>query len=130
MRKHQCQDRLSLNQPPSVGPTAVAPTTAMRWSANPWLRFAGGKAAARIDCATGVMPPPARPWMTRKTSKDCRFHAKPQSRELAVNIAMQTRKKFLRPNISAIQPLAHSTMGLATKKGELTQEVWSLLTAS
>jgi hypothetical protein len=61
------------------------------------------------------MPPPAKPWMTRNTSKDCKFHAKPQSRELAVNNAMQTRKKFLRPNISAIQPLAHRTMELATR---------------
>jgi hypothetical protein len=61
------------------------------------------------------MPPPARPCITRNTSSACRFQAKPHSSELTVNSAMQTRKKFLRPNIPAIQPEAHSTMELATR---------------
>ena len=29
IRKHQCQDQLSLSHPPSVGPTTGATTTAM-----------------------------------------------------------------------------------------------------
>src|SRR3954471_13906507 len=115
IKKHQCQDKLSLSQPPSVGPTTGATTTAMPYSAKPWLRLDGGKAAARIDCATGVIPPPASPCMIRKINSDCRFHANPQSNELSVNNAMQTRKKFFRPNICAIQPLADSTIEFATR---------------
>ena len=61
MRKHQCQEALSESQPPSVGPTTGATTTATPNSAKAWPRFSGGKESARIDCATGTMPPPAKP---------------------------------------------------------------------
>ena len=49
IRKHQCQDRLSDSQPPSVGPTTGATTTATPNTAKAWPRFAGGNASARID---------------------------------------------------------------------------------
>ena len=42
MRKHQCHETLSLSQPPSVGPTTGATTTAMPYSAKPCPRLAGG----------------------------------------------------------------------------------------
>ena len=61
IRKHHCQDQLSESQPPSVGPTTGATTTASANNAKAWPRFAGGKESARIDCATGTMPPPAKP---------------------------------------------------------------------
>ena len=61
IRKHHRQVRLSASQPPSVGPTTGATTTATPNSAKAWPRFCGGKASARIDCETGTMPPPARP---------------------------------------------------------------------
>jgi len=35
IRKHQCQERLSLSHPPSVGPTTGATTTATPYSAKP-----------------------------------------------------------------------------------------------
>ena len=75
IRKAQRQDQLSANQPPSTGPTTGATTTATPNSANPWPRFSGGKESARIDCETGTMPPPARPWKMRKKSSESRFQA-------------------------------------------------------
>ena len=49
IRKHHCQERLSDSQPPSVGPTTGATTTATPNTAKAWPRFAGGNASARID---------------------------------------------------------------------------------
>ncbi len=95
IRKHQRQERLSASQPPSVGPTTGATTTATPNSAKPWPRFSGGNESARIDCETGTMPPPARPCRMRNSSSDCRFQAYPHSTELTVNSARQIRKKRL-----------------------------------
>jgi len=52
--------------------------------AKAWLRFAGGKESARIDCATGTMPPPPRPCRMRNISRDCRLQANPHSTEQSV----------------------------------------------
>ena len=65
IRKHQRQVKLSASQPPSVGPTTGATTTATPNSAKAWPRFSGGKASAKIDCDTGTMPPPAKPCRMR-----------------------------------------------------------------
>ncbi len=43
IRKHQCQETLSDSQPPSVGPTTGATTTATPNRAKACPRFAGGK---------------------------------------------------------------------------------------
>ena len=115
IRKAQCQDKLSDSQPPSVGPTTGATTTAMPNSANPWPRFSGGKESARIDCATGTMPPPPSPCRIRNNSSMLRFGAKPHSTELAVNSARQTRKKGLRPSRCARKLLAVRLTALATR---------------
>src|SRR5215510_11628384 len=95
IKKHHCQDQLSEIQPPSVGPTTGATTTATPNSAKACGRFAGGKVSARIDCATGTMPPPAKPCRTRNSSKDCRLGAIPQRTELRENRPRQARKKVL-----------------------------------
>src|ERR1700733_10751696 len=68
IRKHQCHDRLSVNQPPSVGPTAGAVTTVSPYSANACARFSTGNESAKIDCSVGAVPPPPMPWMTREIS--------------------------------------------------------------
>src|SRR6266851_4209583 len=82
IRKHHCQETLSDNQPPSVGPTTGATTTATPNSAKAWPRFAGGNKSARIDWATGTMPPPPTPCMIRNSNTAFRFAAKP-SRQIA-----------------------------------------------
>ena len=95
IRKHQCQEKLSASQPPSVGPTTGATTTATPNSAKAWPRFAGGNASARIDCATGTMPPPPRPCRMRNSSSAFRFGAKPHSTELSVNSAETDQEECL-----------------------------------
>jgi len=119
---------LSDSQPPSVGPTTGATTTATPNSAKPWPRFCGGKESARIDCATGTMPPPPRPWRIRKSRRVCRFQANPHSTELTVKSARQIRKKVLRPRFLARKPLAVRMTALATRYVVTTQDASSSLT--
>ena len=73
--KHQRQLRLSAIQPPSVGPTTGATTTATPNNANAWPRFSGGKESARIDWETGTMPPPPTPCRMRNSSSESRLQA-------------------------------------------------------
>src|SRR4029077_5469289 len=75
IRKHHCQDQLSEIQPPRVGPTTGATTTATPNTAKAWPRFAGGNASARIDWATGTMPPPPNPCRMRNSNSAFRFGA-------------------------------------------------------
>ena len=65
IRKHQRQDQLSASHPPSAGPTTGATTTATPNNAKACPRFSGGNEAARMDCDTGTMPPPAKPCRMR-----------------------------------------------------------------
>ena len=48
-------------------------------------RFSGGKESARIDWASGAMPPPPSPCSTRKKSSDSRLQAKPHRIDATVN---------------------------------------------
>ena len=101
IRKHHCQEKLSDSQPPSVGPTTGATTTATPNTAKACPRLAGGNASARIDCATGTMPPPPTPCIMRNSNSAFRLGAKPLSSELSVKIPRQIRKKVLRPSLRA-----------------------------
>src|SRR6202041_3371075 len=114
IRKHQRQVRLSASQPPSVGPTTGATTTATPNSANAWPRFCGGKAAAKIEWDTGTLAPPARPCRMRNRSNEFRFQACAHRIELTLNNPRQIRKKVLRPNSRAKKGLAVRLMALET----------------
>src|SRR6202043_3345610 len=115
IRKHHCQETLSDSQPPSVGPTTGATTTATPNTAKAWPRFAGGNASARIDCATGTMPPPPKPCRMRHNSNAFRFGAKPHNSELRVNSPREIRKKVLRPSFRARKLEAVRMMALETR---------------
>src|SRR5215472_19058308 len=65
IRKHQCQEYVSVSQPPSTGPAAGALTTVMPYSANASARFSGGNVSAKIDCSVGARPPPPTPCSAR-----------------------------------------------------------------
>src|SRR5580658_1775904 len=65
--------------------------------------------------------------MTLASSRNPKLQATPQSRELAVNSAMQIMKKRLRPNMPTNQPLIGSTMALETRYDVNTQVLSSLL---
>src|SRR5262249_16251328 len=64
--------RIGKPRPMSTAFCAATPN-----SAKAWPRFSGGKESARIDCATGTMPPPPRPCRTRNSNSACRFGANP-----------------------------------------------------
>jgi hypothetical protein len=84
-------------------------------SAKAWPRFDGGKESARIDCETGTMPPPPRPWRMRKSRSESRLQANPHSTELAVNSVRHARKKVLRPSSRARKLLAVKATAFATR---------------
>src|ERR1700736_3271509 len=96
MKKIQRQVKLSVIQPPSVGPMAGAVTTAMPYTANAMPRLAGGKVSARMACSLGCKPPPPAPCRTRQMIRVARFGASPHKNELTVKRATQHMKKFLR----------------------------------
>ena len=89
MKKIQRQLKLSVIQPPSVGPIAGASTTAMPYTANAMPRLRGSKVSARIACSLGCRPPPPAPCNTRQIINVARFGASPQRNELIVNNATQ-----------------------------------------
>jgi hypothetical protein len=89
MKKIQCQEKLSVIQPPSVGPTVGATITATPYSAKAWPRFSGGNVSARMACSLVGMPPPPSPCRMRKNINAPRLGANPQSSELTVKVATQ-----------------------------------------
>src|SRR5579884_1222610 len=89
IKKIQCQLKLSVIQPPSVGPIAGATTTAMPYIENAIPRFSMGNVSARIACSDGCKPPPPHPCSTRITINIGRLVERPQNREQIVNSATQ-----------------------------------------
>ena len=87
----------------------------MPYRAKATPRFSGGKESLRIAWAIGCKPPPPMPCSARKKSKTGRLGASPQSRELTVKIESDSMKYFLRPIISASQPLMGRMMALAAR---------------
>src|SRR3984893_12059320 len=86
-RKIQRQVKLSVTQPPRVGPMAGASTTARPYTAKAMPRLAGGNVSARMACSLGCSPPPPAPCSTRKKISDPNEGARPQRHELIVNSA-------------------------------------------
>src|SRR5579864_6101071 len=85
MKKIQCQLKLSVIQPPRVGPIAGATTTAMPYKEKAMPRFSTEKVSARIACSDGCKPPPPTPCRTRATMSIGRLVAIPQKKEQTVN---------------------------------------------
>jgi hypothetical protein len=102
-------------QPPSVGPTTGATTTATPDNAKAGPRFAAGKGSARIACETGTMPPPAIPWRIRNSRSELRSLAIPHSTELRVNNPRPARKNALRPTQLLRRLVAITILALATR---------------
>jgi hypothetical protein len=79
--------KLSVIQPPIVGPTVGATITATPYSAKAWPRFCGGKVSAKIACSLVGMPPPPSPCRMRKKISALRLGARPHKSELPVKSA-------------------------------------------
>ena len=92
MKKTQRQLKLSVIQPPMVGPNTGATTVATAVNENARPRCSGGKVSRMMDCWLGCRPPPKKPCRTRKMISCGRLAAIPQRNEQTVNAAMQITK--------------------------------------
>jgi hypothetical protein len=61
MKNTHRQLKLSVMNPPRVGPIAGARTTAIPYTAIAMPRLAGGNVSARMACSLGPSPPPPIP---------------------------------------------------------------------
>src|SRR5438445_133636 len=88
-------------------------------------RWWNGKISHRIACESGMMGPPPRPWKMRATISVVRLGAMPERNELATNSVEQMRKKRLRPNNPASQPVAGMTTAFAARYDVITHDTSS-----
>ena len=112
MKKIQRQEKLSVIQPPNVGPMMGATTMPMPYTAIAMPCLVRGKLSTRMAWEMGCRPPPPAPWRIRKKISRGRFGAKPQRKELMVKMMTQPMKRRLRPRSMESQPVSGSTMAL------------------
>ena len=114
MKNTQRQLKLSVSQPPSVGPMIgptmmPAPHSAM---AEPWRSF--GLMSSRKVCDSGTIAAPNTPWSTRKATMLSRLHDTPHSIDMTVKPTTAIRNSSLRPNLSESQPVTGVMIAAAT----------------
>ncbi len=114
MRKTQRQSKLSVSQPPSVGPM-IGPTMIPA----PHIAIAcpcrsRGLMSRRKVCDKGTMAAPKTPCNRRKNTIEVRLQAPAQATDAATKPAMERMKNSLRPMRSAIQPVSGVMIAAAT----------------
>src|SRR6202161_4727920 len=92
MRNTQRQLKLSVIQPPMVGPSTGATTVAIADTANALLRCEGSNVSRMIDCWTGCSPPPNNPCKMRNTISCHSCVDIPHKNEQTENAAMHSTK--------------------------------------
>ena len=78
-------EKLSVSQPPSVGPTlgpTIAPMANSAWLAPSRSR---GNVSRSVACAVATRPPPNIPWITRQNTSCPMDVEKPQNTDASVN---------------------------------------------
>ena len=114
MKNTQRQLKLSVSQPPSVGPMIgptmmPAPHSAI---AEPWRSL--GLMSSRKVCDSGTIAAPNRPCSTRKSTMLSRLQETPHSIDITVKPTTVVRNSSLRPNRSASQPVTGVMIAAAT----------------
>ena len=93
MKNTQRHEKLSVIQPPSVGPMIGAKMTAMATTPNALPRCAGSNVSRMIDCWFGCKPPPKKSLHEAEYDEFAQAGARAAQRnDDTVNIAMQIRK--------------------------------------
>ena len=108
------QLKVSVSQPPSVGPMMgpnmmPAPKIAMAWPS-----FSRGLMSIIVAWASGTSMAPQTPWMTRNATISMRLLAMPQSSEATVKPTTAKSSRLRRPNRSANQLVSGVAMAEAT----------------
>lgn len=91
-KKHHCQLRFSVIQPPRIGP-AVGPTSVPA-AKNAWADPCrdGGKSERRIVCEVEISPPPPTPCTMRQKTKAGSDAESPHIADARVKIAIDPAK--------------------------------------
>ena len=90
-------------------------------------RCSSGKISHMIACAIGITDPPPSPCKMRMATRNSRFGAMPERKELAVKVTVQIRKKRRRPKTEVSHPLAGMTTALAARYEVMTHDISSML---
>jgi len=85
IRKIQCQEAMSISQPPRIGPKIGPSSIGMPSTAITRPTRSGPAARVRIVMPSGISMPPPRPWRTRKATSISIEFAREQSTEPRVN---------------------------------------------
>ena len=85
IRKIQCQEAMSISQPPRIGPKIGPSSIGTPRIAITRPSRSGPAARVRIVMPSGISIPPPRPWRTRKATSISRLVAVEQSADPAVN---------------------------------------------
>ena len=114
MKNTQRQLKLSVSQPPSVGPMIgptmmPAPQMAIAW---PWRSF--GLMSSRKVCDNGTIAAPNTPCSRRNSTMLSRLHARPQAMEVTTKPTTEVRNSSLRPTRSDSQPVTGVMIAAAT----------------
>src|ERR1700723_3117333 len=121
MKKIQRHEKLSVIQPPSVGPMMGATTTPIPYTAIAMPCLLRGKLSTRMAWEIGCRPPPPAPCRTRKKMSRKRLGARPHRNELMVKMTTQPMNSRFRPNSMESQPVSGSTMAFEIKYEVRTQ---------
>lgn len=114
MKNTQRQLKLSVSQPPRVGPMIGPTMIPAPHSAIAWPCFSRGLMSSMKVCASGTMAAPKTPWSTRKATIEPSDQLSPQATEAATNPATEIRNSRFRPSRSAIHPVSAVTIAAAT----------------
>src|SRR5262245_57250281 len=83
-----------------------------------------------VAWAIGTTGPPPSPWSTRIATRNQRFGARPDRKELTVKRIVQIKKSRRRPSAPVSQAVAGITIALAARYDVMAHEVSSTLVES
>src|SRR5919198_302942 len=124
MKKIHGQEKLSVIQPPSTGPTTGATRIVSAKVASATPAFSRGYVERSSVCESGIIGPATAPCTMRKKTSIGMEMARPQRSEARTKSAVVARKSRTCPKRSVSQPVSGTEMAFATAKEVMVQVPW------
>ena len=115
IRKIHDQPKLSVIQPPSIGPMTGARMVVEDHIDRAMLRRSGGLCPSISACDSGTMKPPAAPCMMRNATRLVRLQAKPLNSDMSANISVANTIMRTWPKRPATHPVSGTVIACATE---------------